>query len=46
MGCFGILAGLALLIGLAFRGWTVLLLAPAEARPTCGSPPKPALTPR
>ena len=31
MGLAGILLGLALLIWLAFRGWTVLLLAPAAA---------------
>lgn len=31
MGLFGILIGLALLVGLAFRGWSVLLLAPAAA---------------
>jgi H+/gluconate symporter-like permease len=31
MGLAGILIGLALLIWLAFRGWTVLLLAPAAA---------------
>jgi H+/gluconate symporter-like permease len=31
MGLAGILFGLALLIWLAFRGWTVLLLAPAAA---------------
>ena len=29
MGLLGILFGLALLIGLAYRGWSVLLLAPA-----------------
>jgi H+/gluconate symporter-like permease len=29
MGLIGILLGLALLIGLAYRGWSVLLLAPA-----------------
>ena len=29
MGPIGILAGLGLLIWLAFRGWSVLLLAPA-----------------
>ncbi len=29
MGLLGILLGLALLIGLAYRGWSVLLLAPA-----------------
>jgi H+/gluconate symporter-like permease len=31
MGLFGILVGLALLIFFAFRGWSVLLLAPAAA---------------
>jgi H+/gluconate symporter-like permease len=31
MGLFGILIGLALLVWLAFRGWSVLLLAPAAA---------------
>jgi GntP family permease len=31
MGLVGILLGLALLIWLAYRGWTVLLLAPAAA---------------
>lgn len=31
MGLFGILLGLGLLIFLAFRGWSVLLLAPAAA---------------
>src|SRR5262245_23852544 len=31
MGFMGILLGLALLIGLAYRGWSVLLLAPAAA---------------
>jgi H+/gluconate symporter-like permease len=31
MGLLGILVGLALLIALAFRGWSVLLLAPAAA---------------
>jgi H+/gluconate symporter-like permease len=31
MGLFGILLSLALLIALAFRGWSVLLLAPAAA---------------
>ena len=31
MGLLGILVGLGLLIWLAFRGWTVLLLAPAAA---------------
>ena len=31
MGLFGILAGLGLLVWLAYRGWSVLLLAPAAA---------------
>jgi H+/gluconate symporter-like permease len=31
MGLFGILLGLALLICLAFRGWSILLLAPGAA---------------
>ena len=31
MGLLGILAGLAILVWLAFRGWSVLLLAPAAA---------------
>src|SRR6516165_5265314 len=31
MGLFGILIGLTLLVWLAFRGWSVLLLAPAAA---------------
>jgi H+/gluconate symporter-like permease len=31
MGLFGILIGLALLVWLAFRGWSVLLLAPSAA---------------
>src|SRR5690348_15398896 len=31
MGLLGILVGLGLLVWLAFRGWTVLLLAPAAA---------------
>src|SRR5262249_39617125 len=31
MGLVGILAGLALLVWFAFRGWSVLLLAPAGA---------------
>ena len=31
MGLAGILAGLALLVALSFRGWSVLLLAPAGA---------------
>jgi H+/gluconate symporter-like permease len=31
MGLFGVLLGLALLVWLSFRGWTVLVLAPAAA---------------
>src|SRR5580693_8870966 len=31
MGLLGILVGLGLLIALAYRGWSVLLLAPAAA---------------
>ena len=31
MGLFGILLGLVLLIWLAFRGWSILLLAPGAA---------------
>ena len=31
MGLFGILVGLGFLIWLAFRGWSVLLPAPAAA---------------
>lgn len=31
MGLIGILLGLLLLVWLAFRGWSVLLLAPAAA---------------
>src|SRR5689334_4087774 len=31
MGLLGILVGLALLVWLAYRGWSVLLLAPAAA---------------
>src|SRR3974377_2220549 len=31
MGLLGILVGLGLLVSLAFRGWCVLLLAPAAA---------------
>ena len=31
MGLVGILCGLVLLVWLAFRGWSVLLLAPAAA---------------
>jgi H+/gluconate symporter-like permease len=39
MGLFGILLGLALLIWLAFRGWSVLLLAPAAALPAAAGEP-------
>jgi len=31
MGLLGILIGLLLLIALAYRGWSILLLAPAAA---------------
>ena len=31
MGLFGILIGLSALVWLAFRGWSILLLAPAAA---------------
>jgi H+/gluconate symporter-like permease len=31
MGLLGILLGLALLVGLAYRGWSVLILAPIAA---------------
>jgi len=31
VGLFGILLGLALLVWLAYRGWSILLLAPAAA---------------
>ena len=31
MGLFGILVGLALLVWLAYRGWSILLLAPGAA---------------
>ena len=43
MGLLGILVGLALLIGLAFRGWTVLLLAPAAALIAAGAAGEPLL---
>src|SRR6201993_1643005 len=41
MGLLGILIGLLLLVWLAFRGWRVLVLAPAAAplAPPLGSPP-------
>ena len=31
MGLFGILLGLGLLVALAYRGWSVLILAPLAA---------------
>ena len=31
MGLLGILLGLALMLGLSFRGWSVLILAPLAA---------------
>jgi len=31
VGLFGILLGLALLVWLAYRGWSILLLAPGAA---------------
>jgi H+/gluconate symporter-like permease len=31
IGLFGILVGLALLVWLAYRGWSILLLAPGAA---------------
>jgi H+/gluconate symporter-like permease len=43
MGLFGILLGLALLIWLAFRGWSVLLLAPAAALLAAGAAGEPIL---
>lgn len=36
MGLLGILLALALLIGMAYRGWSVLLLAPAAALVAAG----------
>ena len=33
MGLLGILLGLALLMWLAYRGWSVLLVAPVAAHP-------------
>ena len=38
MGLLGILVGLAILIALAFRGWSILLLAPIAALVTAMSP--------
>ena len=43
MGLLGILLGLALLMGLAFRGWSVLLLAPAAALIAAGFAGEPLL---
>jgi H+/gluconate symporter-like permease len=43
MGLLGILLGLALLVGLAFRGWSVLLLAPAAALVAAGFAGEPLL---
>jgi H+/gluconate symporter-like permease len=43
MGLFGILLGLALLIWLALRGWSVLLLAPAAALIAAGLAGEPLL---
>ncbi len=37
MGLFGILLALVLLIGLAYRGWSILLLAPAAAMVTAAA---------
>ena len=43
MGLLGILLGLALLMGLAFRGWSVLLLAPEAALVAAGFAGEPLL---
>jgi H+/gluconate symporter-like permease len=43
MGLLGILLGLALLVWLAFRGWSVLLLAPASALLCAASAGEPLL---
>src|SRR5215510_8436569 len=43
MGLLGILLGLALLIGFAFRGWSILLLAPAAAMIAAGFAGEPPL---
>jgi H+/gluconate symporter-like permease len=43
MGLLGILLGLLLLVGLAFRGWSVLLLAPAAALIAAGFAGEPLL---
>src|SRR5262245_50008494 len=43
MGLLGILLGLALLIALAFRGWSILLLAPIAALVAAGFAGEPLL---
>lgn len=43
MGLLGILAALALLIGLAYRGWSVLLLAPVAAMVAAAAAGEPLL---
>jgi len=43
MGLFGILLALILLIGLAYRGWSILLLAPAAAMVTAAAAGEPLL---
>ncbi|MFJ3462280.1 GntP family permease [Achromobacter spanius] len=43
MGLFGILLALVLLIGLAYRGWSILLLAPAAAMVTALAAGEPLL---
>jgi H+/gluconate symporter-like permease len=43
MGLLGILLGLALLVGLAYRGWSVLLLAPLAAMVAAGFANEPLL---
>jgi H+/gluconate symporter-like permease len=43
MGLIGILAGLTLLMALAFRGWTILLLAPLAAVVAAGFSAEPLL---
>src|SRR5271163_5215403 len=43
MGLLGILVGLFLLIGLAYRGWSILLLAPAAAMIAAAASSEPLL---
>jgi H+/gluconate symporter-like permease len=43
MGLLGILLGLAFLVGLAFRGWSILLLTPAAALIAAASAGEPLL---